>query len=106
MAVSTSRLCGDTEFHIGFGHPLAIDSSLYFDKDTGLLAKTERRAVDPMSGQEVNEERIVTEYQKLEGMQSPKRILVNRDGKKFMEAEIVEVKFLDKVDPQTFGKPN
>jgi hypothetical protein len=81
------------------------DVNLYFDKDTGLLLKTERRALDVASGQEVNEERVVVEYQKLEGMQSPKKVVVNRDGKKFMEAEVLEVKLLEKVDPQSFAKP-
>ena len=81
------------------------DLSLYFDKDTGLLAKSERRALDATTGQEVTEERIVIEYQKVEGMQSPKKVLINRDGKKFMEAEVLEVKLLEKVDPQTFARP-
>jgi hypothetical protein len=81
------------------------DVSLYFDKDGGLLLKTERRGLDPMSGQEFTEERIVTEYHKVEGLQSPKKMLVNRDGKKFMEAEVVEVKLFDAVDPKTFDRP-
>ncbi|HXG11139.1 MAG TPA: hypothetical protein VNK04_15370 [Gemmataceae bacterium] len=78
------------------------DVNLYFDKEKGLLVKTERRALDAMSGQEVTEERIVTEYQQVQGLQSPKKVLVNRDGKKFMEAEVIEVKFLEAVDPGTF----
>lgn len=81
------------------------DVNLYFDKGSGLLLKTERRAVDPTTGQELNEERIITEYHKIEGMESPKKVLVNRDGKKFMEAEVLEVKMLDKIDPKTFERP-
>jgi hypothetical protein len=81
------------------------DISLFFDKDSGLLVKTERRAVDPMTGQEFTEERIITEYQKVEGLPSPKKAIVNRDGKKFLEAEVTEIKLLEKVDAQTFAKP-
>src|SRR5262249_30946029 len=40
------------------------DVNLYFDKGTGLLAKTEQRIVDPMSGKEMLQERIILEYRK------------------------------------------
>jgi hypothetical protein len=81
------------------------DVSLFFDKETSLLAKVEARRVDPMSGQEVTEERIITEYQKQNGVPVPKKVLINRDGKKFMEMEVVEVKYLDKLDDSEFTKP-
>jgi hypothetical protein len=53
----------------------------------------------------VAEERIILEYQDVDGMKSAKKVLVNRDGKKFTEAEVLEVKFLDKVDDAEFTKP-
>ena len=58
----------------------------------------------PRNRQEITEERIVTAYHKVEGLQSPKKVVVNRDGKKFMEAEVLEVKLLDKVEPKTFER--
>jgi outer membrane lipoprotein-sorting protein len=79
--------------------------NLYFDKETGLLAKTEHRGKDPMNGQEVNEERIITEYQDLNGMKTPKKMLVMKDGKKFLEAEIIDMKYPDKLDDSEFAKP-
>lgn len=81
------------------------DATLFFDKDTGLVLKMKRQALDAVTKQEVDEERFVMEYQKIEGMQSPKKMVINRDGKKFMEVEVAEVKLLDKVDPATFAKP-
>jgi hypothetical protein len=81
------------------------DIDLYFDKASGLLAKIERRAVDFMSGQEVNEERIITDYQEVDGMKTAKKAVVNRDGKKFIELEVTEVKYLDKIDDSEFAKP-
>jgi len=81
------------------------DISLYFDKETGLLAKSESRRLDGQTMQEVDEERIVIEYQDVDGQKTSKKVLVNRDGKKFMEAEVTEVKFLDKVDDSQFEKP-
>jgi hypothetical protein len=81
------------------------DVNLYFDKETGLMAKAEFQSTDPASGKEFAEERIITEYQKVEGAQIPKKVLINHDGKKFMEAEITEQKFVEKIDDSEFGKP-
>jgi hypothetical protein len=79
--------------------------SLYFDKKTGLLAKLSWRTTDQMTGQEIGEERIIQEYQELDGLQVAKKVLINHDGKKFIEAEVLEVKLVDKVDDSTFAKP-
>jgi hypothetical protein len=58
-----------------------------------------------MSGQEFSEERIIKEYQKFDGLPSAKKVVVNRDGKLYLEAEIVEVKHLETVDETEFAKP-
>jgi hypothetical protein len=81
------------------------DINMYFDKATGLLAKSESRKMDFMSNQEVNEERIVTDYQVIDGLKIAKKVLVNRDGKKFIEAEITDIKFVDKIEDSEFQKP-
>src|SRR5262249_43300801 len=81
------------------------DLNLYFDKETGLMAKMERQAFDTMTQQMVQEERIMQEYQVVDGMKVAKKVRVNRDGKKFMEAEVLEVKFSDKLDDSEFAKP-
>jgi hypothetical protein len=83
----------------------AKDINLYFDKETGLLAKVEMRRRDLMSGEEVTEERIITEYQEAEGRKVAKKVEVLRDGKAFLEAEVTEVKVLEKVDDSEFAKP-
>lgn len=81
------------------------DLNLFFDKKTGLLAKMEHRVVDQMTGQEVTEERIVQEYQKMEGLATAKRVLILRDGKRFIEAEILEVKLVERIDDGEFALP-
>jgi hypothetical protein len=81
------------------------DLILYFDKKTSLTVKMEHRTVDPMSEQELTEERIITEYQKVDGVPEPKKILINRDGKKFLEAEVVEMKLHEKLDDGDFKLP-
>jgi hypothetical protein len=81
------------------------DVDFYFDKKTGLVAKIERRARDVQSGQEVTEERFITEYQDSGGRKVAKKLVVHRDGKKFLEAEVTEVKLLEKLDDSEFAQP-
>jgi len=81
------------------------DINLYFAKDSGLLIKFDHRTVDLNTMQEVNEERIITEYQDKDGLKEPKRAVVNRDGKKYIEVEVIEVKYLDDIDDTQFSKP-
>src|SRR3569623_1405897 len=82
------------------------DLNLYFNKKTGRLAKVERRGTEAATGNEVTEERIILEYRapnKL-GIPLPKRVVVKKDGKKFMEAEVVESEQLEKVEDSEFQK--
>ena len=79
--------------------------SLFFDKKTHLLAKVESRGADPVTGNEVNEERIIAEYTKTkDGVPIPKKVIVKHDGKQFIEAEVLEVNFLEKLDDSEFKK--
>jgi len=79
--------------------------NLYFSKASGLLVKTENRALDYMSMQEVSQEGVLSDYKDTDGLKSPRKVLINRDGKKFLEMEITEVKLLDKHDESVFAKP-
>jgi hypothetical protein len=81
------------------------DVTMYFGKSNYLLVKIEYRTVDIMSGQEVTEERIITEYKTVDGIPQPAKVLLNRDGKKLLEAEILEVRSLEKLDDGIFTVP-
>jgi len=83
----------------------AKDISFFFDKATGLMAKTERRTRDFMTGQEVTEERVIQGYQEIGGRPMPKRVVVNRDGAKLMEVEVLEGRHLERLDDSEFAKP-
>ena len=81
------------------------DVSVYFDKETGLLAKLEYRGAEPGTGKEVTEERIITEYAKgKNGVPHPKKIVIRHDGKQFLEAEVVELTMHEKLDDDVFKK--
>lgn len=81
------------------------DINMFFDKETGLICKIEARKLDFQSGQEVTEERIITEYQEKAGRKVPKKVEVLRDGKGYLEAEVAEYDVSEKVDDSEFTKP-
>jgi hypothetical protein len=77
---------------------------LYFDKDTGLLVKTEHVLTDG-AGREVREEGFYSDFKDLGGYKRPVKVAAYRGGKKIMEAELLDVQYLDKVDDAVFSKP-
>lgn len=81
------------------------DVDLYFDKETGLLIKTETRVKDDGSGQEVNEETFYEEYQEVQGTKQAKKFSVKRDGKLYLEVDVTEVTLSEKLDASVFAKP-
>ena len=81
------------------------DVDLYFDKETGLLVKTEGRVKDDMSGQEVTEESFHSEYKEVQGTKQAHKFVVKRNGKLFMEGEATGVELSEKLDASTFAKP-
>src|SRR5437660_11621355 len=68
------------------------DINLYFDTETGMLAKTQTRVKDMMSGTEVDQETLPSDYKDVGGVKRAHKTVINRDGKKFVELEITEFK--------------
>lgn len=78
---------------------------LYFDKETGLLVKSESRVRDEGSGQEVTEETFYDGYKEVQGTKQAMKFTIKRDGKLFLEAEATEVELAEKLDASVFAKP-
>ena len=82
------------------------DVKLYFDKATNLLVKAEYRALDPVSKEEVNQEKLFGGYKEfVPGFKSPTKITVKNDGQLFLELEITEIRPVDRHDDSTFAQP-
>jgi hypothetical protein len=81
------------------------DIDLYFDKESGLLVKVQSRKNDFQTMAEVDEERIIKEYQEVAGQKTARKVLINHDGKKFMELEVTDIKYPDDIDDSEFQKP-
>lgn len=83
------------------------DMNLYFDKDSGLLVKSERKAKATEEGnKEVSQEETYEDYKDLDGAKIPMKTTILRDGKKYVEGEVTDVKAVDKHDDKTFAKPS
>ncbi len=81
------------------------DVNLYFDKDNGLLLKRESRVKDQESGKEVDQVVSYLDYKEVAGMKHPTKIVMKRDGKQFVEAEVIDFKPMEKLDTSDFAKP-
>jgi hypothetical protein len=79
------------------------DLKMFFDKDSGLLVKTEH--VREESKKKITQEEFYSDFRDVDGYKRPRKTVVHRGGKPFLEMEEVEVKYLDKVDETLFTKP-
>jgi hypothetical protein len=81
------------------------DIELYFDKETGLMAKVARQAFDSNTMKEVMQEMIFSEFKETDGLKHATKVLMQHDGKKLLELDVTEYKLLDKQDDSEFAKP-
>jgi len=87
--------------------PKAVKKEMkfFFDKESGLLVKTVHRGMGPGDdgqGKEVEEESYASDYKKVKGIQCPSKLVVNHDGKKFMEVKLSDYEVLEKIDDKEF----
>jgi hypothetical protein len=82
------------------------DVVLYFDKETHLLVKSERRAKDiPNPAEEFGEDVYYSDYKEVDGVKMPQKVTIKRDDKPYVESETTDYKTVDKIDDAQFGKP-
>jgi hypothetical protein len=81
------------------------DVNLYFDTKTHLLVKYEFRGRDFMGMMEVTQEKILSDYREVMGVQTPRKITVLHDGKKAMDLAITDVTYAETFDDSYFVKP-
>lgn len=82
------------------------DVKLVFDKSSGLPMKFEFRTKSPeQEYKEVTNVNFFKNYKRVEGIRTPTSILIHQDGKPFVEADIVELKAVGKLDDSVFAKP-
>jgi len=82
------------------------DVNLYFDKETSLLVRSEKRVkVLEQGGEEVTQEATFGEFETVEGIKVPKKSVTKRDGKPYLDATRSEIARSEKLDDGLFAKP-
>jgi hypothetical protein len=81
------------------------DVTLYFDKGTGLLVKSESKVKDEFQAwKEVTDEVFYSDYKDAGGKKVFGRMKIVRDGKTMIESEMSDQKFPEKLDAKLFEK--
>ena len=80
--------------------------TLFFDKTTGLLVKSEATVKDEFQGWKVvPEESFFEDYKDAGGKKVFTKMRIVRDGKVMIESELSDQKWPEKLDAKTFEKP-
>ena len=80
--------------------------TLYFDKESGLLVKTEVVVKDEFQkGKEVLDEAYFWDYKESNGSKHFTKLKIVRDGKTMIEATLSDAKEVEKLDEKLFEKP-
>jgi hypothetical protein len=82
------------------------DVKLYFDKKTGLMAKSIiREKAEELGGKEVDSETVYEDYRDVGGIKTAHKLTMKREGKLFVESQVTEVKYHEKLGDEVFAKP-
>lgn len=104
-SLGESKIKGKDAIGIRISKQGQKDFSMFFDKKTHLVVKTEMRSFNAMSGQEVTQEKFILSYQDKAGVKIGKHVEIVNDGKLFMDLEITEVHASERIDDSVFAKP-
>jgi hypothetical protein len=81
------------------------DVTLYFDKESYLLAKSETITWNEFTDKDVPQEVFFKGWKDKDGLKIFDKLVIKLDGKDFIEEELSDQKFLDKLDSKLFTKP-
>lgn len=105
--IGESKVMGKPAIGINVTKKGMPEVSFYFDKKTHLLVKMEMNTKDfNAGGEEVSQATMFSNYKKdKNGLMQPSKIVIEKDGKSFMEAKITEMNSQEKIGDDAFGKP-
>lgn len=87
----------------GAGHR---DVLLYFDRASGLLVKSQMRGKDvEQGGKEFVQESLYQDYQDVDGVKMPMKLVIQRDGARYLEAQHSDLKAAGHLADDVFKKP-
>jgi hypothetical protein len=82
------------------------DVSLYFDKGSGLLVKTETMIKDIDKGGDTEKQELFqSDFKEIDGVKHALKHVLKRDGKRFADVDFSEIKPAQKLDASVFAQP-
>lgn len=85
--------------------PDGKDFTLYFDKETGLLLREVAKVIG-WDANEFTQDTTYSDYKDFDGIKKATNTNTKRDGEKFVSATLTDFKVLEKLDSDTFKKPD
>lgn len=79
--------------------------TLFFDKESLRLVRTETTVRDEMTSKEVTEEINYTEFKEQDGIPYATKLVIKRNGQPHLDLEIIQLKPVEKLDDSLFAKP-
>jgi hypothetical protein len=80
-----------------------LDARFYFDKQSGLLVKIERRA--PEAGITVDKEYFYSQFKEFDGVKLPTKEVMTINGKKWSEVSGMAYQLLPRIEDKMFARP-
>jgi hypothetical protein len=104
-AAGEAKVDDKTTVAVKVSHKDRRDITLHFEKDGGLLVKMDQTVKDEMGGGDVKQETFIKEYSTVGKVKVATKLLVKRDGKDHVDAEVSDYKESEKLPASTFEKP-
>jgi hypothetical protein len=80
------------------------DVDVYFDKETGWLAKMESRVKSP-DNRDIVLEQVFSDYKEFDGVKLATTFTKYENGRQTSVERIVDIKFVDEIDRSLFARP-
>jgi hypothetical protein len=93
---------GRLAYGVRIGAEEQVGGQLYFDKQTHLLRKRQRRRQHPETERELVEERLFLNYKPFDGVLLPTTIRTYYDGRQYEELVVIQASFPDHLDESLF----
>jgi hypothetical protein len=101
-----AKVGGKPAVGVRVSRPGRRDVNLFFDKTTGLLVKSEARVKDLRTGdKEYTQETFYDGYKSIQGIQLATKVTLQRDGKRFVEGVMSEIRPVERLDANLFARP-
>jgi hypothetical protein len=102
-----AKVEGNAAVGVRVSHAGHRDVSLYFDKKSSLLVKSQMtiKNVEDGSNKEMPQEILYRDYKDFSGARWPTKLTILQGGKRYVEVSFSEIRPAEKLNPSVFAEP-